>query len=376
MTFPALGATLVATEQMGHMGKTSRWGVSVAAVAATLVLALLLPGPAAASVYKLTGSPKAEHPDIAVDDSGVSHVVWLQHGSTITSDDVVYCRVPRGASACALTHHFGLGGIAHPPKVNLMPNGELVIAVERYGEDAAHTDADSKMYAITSNNGGASWSQPVVLANLAGTIWGWVDSGGGEVEPGPGNFDLSLVGNSGGCNQGVHYTDAPLGDLTMGAALLTGDCNKSFSPSVAFLDPTTPIAAYSDLDHTFYRRYDGSGDYNATANWGPQRPAPFAAGEPRLAGGPRGVFLMYAGAGHPSGYSVRRYDGQSNSFGKPTKVTGKGSSTNSRDFLEDATGTVHAVFDKQDHDSNWQIFHATMPPGQGMAAGEEAEPQQ
>ncbi len=342
------------------MRKSSLGWRTGAALGAVFVLALLLPGPAGASVSKLSSSPGAQYPDITVDGNGTSHVVWLQSGAGVFDDDIVYCRVPRGANTCAATHHFGFSGSAGPPKINLMPNGRLVVAAEFYGEDPGHTDADSKVYAITSDNGGASWSQPAVLANLAGTIWGWIDTLGGEIEPGPGYFDLSLVGNSGGCNQGVHYTDAPLGSTTTGGALLTADCNKSFSPSLAFLDPTTPIAAYSNGDRLYYRRYDGSGDYNSASNWGPETKAPFAAGDPRLAGGPRGVFLIHGKSGKP-GYWARRYDGQSNTFGKPTRITDR--SANSRDLFEDGTGTMHAVFTEQDHDSNWQLTQAVLPPG-------------
>lgn len=339
-------------------GRRRRRGAAATAAAACALLVGASPAPAAVS--RLTDDPGAQEPDIAVASDGVSHVAWDQH--TSGGDAILYCAVPRGATGCARTQPFQLPGpLASGPNVILMATGELVITWELLGIN----DADNRVFATTSTDGGATFTDPKIIGNRANSIFGWE----GDVEAGPGNFSVSLLGNSGGANEGLNYSSAPLDAVTTDAAELTDDWRKAYSPSIGFVSPTEPIAAYSDLEHIFYRRWSGMGAYNDLGSWQLEQTTPFGGTEPRLASGPRGVYLMYADTQAPSDYWVSRFDTQANRFDEPVMVSADdGSSAIFRDFFEDRGGTLHAVFLERPAGSEWQLRQAVSPPGQGFQA--------
>ena len=328
----------------------------------TVACALLAaPSPAPAAVSRLTDDPAARQPDIVVTDDGTSHVVWGRELGA-AGDQIVYCGVPRGATACAVNHAYPLPGpLASGPNVVVMPAGELVVTWELTGID----DADNRVFAITSTDKGVTFTEPRLIGNRAGSIFGWE----GDVAAGPGNFSVSLLGNSGGANEGLNYSAAPLDGLTTDAAELTDDWRKAYSPSVAFVNPTTPIAAYSDLEHIFFRRWSGSGAYNDVGTWLQEGVLADPGSDPRLAGGLRGVYLMYADPQPPSDYWVTHFDTQSGQFRDPVMVSADdGSEAIFRDFFEDAGGTLHAVFLERPAGSTWQLRQAVSPPGEGFLA--------
>ena len=74
---------------------------SAGAVLATLLLA----GSAHAAPFTLSMADEGEKPGVAVSADGTGHFAWSKRvfGG---ADQIVYCQVPRGATACAKTQVF------------------------------------------------------------------------------------------------------------------------------------------------------------------------------------------------------------------------------------------------------------------------------
>src|SRR5690242_3297859 len=53
--------------------------------------------------FVLSTESGAQRPDVAVDDNGTGHFAWDVDLPYPSGDALVYCRVPRGATACAKT---------------------------------------------------------------------------------------------------------------------------------------------------------------------------------------------------------------------------------------------------------------------------------
>jgi hypothetical protein len=87
---------------------------------------------ATAAIYELSQDPRAEMPDIAVGDDGTAHVVWNLHLDIPGDDQLVYCRVPKGAKACAATNVFTLPLTDFDgPQVILTGSGQVVLVSNR-----------------------------------------------------------------------------------------------------------------------------------------------------------------------------------------------------------------------------------------------------
>lgn len=302
-----------------------------------LVIALTLAGTASAGAATLTLSTAGEHPAIAVDDSGTGHIAWTE--SVPAGDDrLVYCRLPRGASACAQTQAFTLPAEGGEPEV-LLGEGEVILVTRHCCTLAS---ARGEIWALRSGDGGTTFSAPVMIGDT--------DTFHGGFAYGPGTGQVSAVGAP---TEGVLYQAEPLTGpavpYTQRALLLEGVAPASAS-SVAMLDPLTPAVSYSDFDgQSFARIYDGSGSYNDAANWLPPTPA-LAGDESGLAGGLRGLYMVRR-TGEPAArkYVVDRYDQTTGAFGSTKRVSPAGDPI-FRDFIEDAGGNLHAVWVQNDEE--------------------------
>src|SRR3954464_12500392 len=91
-------------------------------------------------------------PDLAMDTSGLAHVVWRER---IDANNYAtrYCQIPAGATACANAQTLGSPTGADDPLIVL---GDAVYVV------VPHYVADT-VDVFTSTNGGASFAGPVTL---------------------------------------------------------------------------------------------------------------------------------------------------------------------------------------------------------------------
>jgi hypothetical protein len=300
----------------------------------TLALAFSVATAARAAVYDLTPDTRAERPDIAVDEAGTAHVAWNLSAGVPGDDTLVYCQVPRGAHACQLTRSVNLPKTDFDgPQVVLTRSGEIVLVSGRCCFPAA------PVYAVASSDAGQSFGAPVKIADefAGGSDWG--------VALGPGDFSLALSGGNSGPDYAAIWRAAPLDGSTPGPKAELATFPKAYFTSTGFTDPTSPVVAYGDLADVFTRRWVGSGDYNNPANWTPEALV-VHGDEPKLASGPKGVFLIYEGSKAPFQYFVRRFDG-SNFPAASEKVVSDPKTQQSaifRDFTEDAGGNLHAAF--------------------------------
>ena len=325
-------------------GPIAGWAISVA-------LLLALPSPAPAAVYNLTADAQAERPDIAVDAAGTAHVAWNLSAGIPGDDQLVYCRVPRGAKACDLVRTIALPRTDfNGPRVLPTRSGQIVLVSGRCCFPA------SPVFAVASADGGESFGAPVTIAEEFSGEW--------DAELGPGDFSLALGGGNSGPDYASIWRAAPLDGSNPGPKAELAPFPKAYFTSTGFPDPTSPIAVYGDLEDVFLRRWVGSGDYNDPANWTPEAYV-VHGNEPKLASGLRGVYLIYLGAKPPYQYFVRRFDGSGfpASTQKVVSDPSTGQSAIFRDFLEDGGGNLHAVFRQRSKKGDWGLRHRVSTNG-------------
>lgn len=356
---------------LSKRGTTVRYLTGVVS-AGLLALFLLSAGPPAVAdgaLLDLSDETRARDPAIAVDDAGTAHIVW--NVSIIGSDDdMVYCRVPRGATGCDRVHRFNLAGEdPSGPKIVITHSGEIVIATVRCCFPSA------PVFTVTSGDDGESFGAPVTIASEFSVL--------DEVAVGPGDFSLALSGGNSGPDYSSIWRAAPLDGSSPGPKALLSPFPKAYSVSTGFPDPTSPIVAYSDLNNVFFRKWDGTGDYNDVDNWLPEGPQVAGGDEPKLVSGVRGVYLIYLGSQPPYQYYVRSYDGSGFPASTEQVVSdpGTGQSAIFRDFTEDGEGNLHAVFRQRTKQGVWKLQHRVSRDGNqqdwdrpaALATGDQAD---
>ncbi|MCW2967540.1 MAG: exo-alpha-sialidase, partial [Solirubrobacteraceae bacterium] len=228
-----------------------------------IVLALAVSGPAEGAVkqppglgvkaFTLTADPNARKPNVAVDDMGVGHFLWDVNNNG-GDDPAVYCRVPRGATACASTQTFNLPLEAFgEPQVLTPAPGEVILVAHRCCGKGEGT------YAIVSTDGGATFAAPAVIGTIEP----------GQAVYGPGTGVVSLTDDI--VTAGVSYQAAPLdGPVPAGAANVGDGPNlQSYDGTIGFPSANVPIVAFDDLTNGFWREWGGTGDPNDLATWKP-----------------------------------------------------------------------------------------------------------
>jgi hypothetical protein len=308
---------------------------------------------APAAIFDLSSDPRAEQPAVAVDETGTAHVAWNLSAGVPGDDQLVYCRVPSGAKSCALTHTVALPLTDFDgPQVVLTRSGAIVLVSSRCCFPAA------PVYAVTSTDGGQSFGPPVVIAEefAGGQDW--------EAVLGPGDFSLALSGGNSGPDFAAIWRAAPLDGSSREAKAELAPFPKAYFTSTGFTDPNSPLAAYTDQDDIFMRRWGGSGDYNDPASWTPEAYV-VNGDEPKLASGLRGVYLIYRGDKPPFQYLVRRFDGTGfpASSQKVVSDSGTGQSAIFRDFVEDGGGNLHAVYRQRSKEGAWGLRHRVSVDG-------------
>ncbi|MEH3053402.1 MAG: hypothetical protein PGN13_05240 [Patulibacter minatonensis] len=306
--------------------------------------AAAIAAPSLAQATDLTLATNGTHPGIFVDDAGTGHLAWLAR--TGSTNQVVYCRLPRGASDCAVRKVFntpGNSGTWGRAQVLRTPDAKLVVVAT----------LDSNVQAWTSSNDGDAWSAPTVIAKGPNVNQAVLGSGG---------FTVNLVGGlspkfvSAGLD-GANATTEPID-------LYSPIPNNSVADdgSVGMLNSTTPFFAYSEGGASYVRRFNPSTvGVNDVSHWFPKQKLGDAEWETVAASGPSGAFVAAtAKTGHPlgNGLMVRRIreDGTiepTQNIRAPFASTGVGSSNSvvRPTLFEDAGGRLHTVYSLADGDN-------------------------
>ena len=307
--------------------------------AAALLVALALPAAARAASPLAIGM--GHKPGVAVDAAGTAYLAWYGGESTLSS--LQFCRLPRGASACARRGQIGTSQDSLSRPFVTVSGSTVRIVQYRYG-------AAPGVYEFVSINGGDSFGAGVLIGGIPFD----------EAVQGPGDT-ISAATNA--VTAGLFFQNMPLSGGSVGTddALLSTD--HPYNGSVGLVDAATPLTVFSAGDsQSQFRRYDGSGSLNDEANWTPAMNVGYAD-YPRLAGGPSGLFLLTGTTS--GGLEVRRYNGTTFSPGVPLAASGDDAQDH---ITQDAAGRLHAVFPQGAADG-LHLVHATSDAGATWRSG-------
>jgi hypothetical protein len=317
-----------------------------AALAAATVMAF---APAAPAATPFTAGSGSGH-DLAVGGDGVGHLVWIRVDAG--EDDVFYCRVPAGGSACdgeSIGLEFGDTGAPDVPDSNgsaqvFAPAADKVVVVASCTQCGAGGTTD-RTYRWVSTNNGVDFAAPVEVGNdltVDGQA-GYLNTGDIALGVGATNFmamDAATITsqdfNLGDFPVSAHPAVVPGPDASQAVHALT---NGAGSVRYAvFNDPALPVT---------------EADLNAPGNWDDLNGLPAAESsnsETHLSSGGNGVLLSYL-ANFTVGTArvgLRRFDPATDTFGAPTHVQGLSHiERNGLDFphhSQDAGNRIHFVW--------------------------------
>ena len=255
-------------------------------VVLTLLAAALLATPAGAATPIDLG-PGAT-PDVAVDAAGTAHVV-LQAGRQGLYA-VEYCRIPRGATACAVRTRLPLAPGQGRPRILWRADGVLIVAAAR-NEDGAWTT-----YVLTSADGGATWSAPAATGTAS------FDIDAVELSPDGQSLDTLHAGST----IGHELQRVPLAGPPETRVVRLADAEWPARATLAVVDGTTAYVRDSTGRGPLLQRSFAGGDLYAPAAWPRRRFGPRAEYLPDAAGGPRGTWLATTGRRIPRRVRLRR----------------------------------------------------------------------
>jgi hypothetical protein len=291
------------------------------------------PPPAGTAAKPIRLAAVGKQPDVLVDLDGTAHVVWTREGGDAGPDVLAYCRLPRGARTCRSTAALfpDQPGANNSPAFNedfdgprvLRVGGQLVLLTHRYPNAVPKPDGSSdsnSTYAWTSADGGNTFQGPQLIG--ASSISGGAAALGSVI----GVVSDTKTG-------GTFFAALGLGGYSGREANLAVGPDQAYDGSLAAAGGRF-IAAFADLTgHVIVRRGPApGGDPNDPAQWSQQT---IAGQDPRVAGGPGGVFLMQRPAGFRKPFQVRKVG--ANSVGSATRL-GPGGDQPSNDLFEDPTG--------------------------------------
>jgi hypothetical protein len=255
--------------------------------------------------------------NVIVDSAGTAYIGWVRSGSNPgLPDPPMFCRIPAGGT-CKAPITLPIPGAAGPTDaVNgvfpiLGSGGMVYVVAPRY--------VDDDLVVWTSSNGGQSFDS------------GTIDPGAYSNKTDPSN--VLLAGTNlvvGGSNPGLGFSSTPAMGGSGGNFSFSSAGSGGVGGSTLGLDGSNPVEAYWNLAspeptaQILFYRYNGSGSLDEETNW--VGPSLIANGEePRLAGGPGGLFLASldygGGSGQPNLLDVRRFGGSS--FGAPVTLAEK-----------------------------------------------------
>jgi hypothetical protein len=323
------------TASAQHLVRSS---MRLALATLALVIAMAATGGTALADTPIGLGPGETSPHLAVGNGGVGYLTWaVQVG--VADEEVHYCRLDPGASACSETKNLPLvpGFEFDQGNMPLVAPGRVLILAGRYGflnedENFLYSSADG----FTSHQ---------VVANPSVEFTDAAFAPAGTVAP-----QERIVGVNSGPVTGGGYLQA-FGTNSLESANTSFDLagDDTVAEAVA-LQGSTFYAAYVDLatGEVFWRRYISSSgsvvSLNSTTNW--SAPAPIAPGGENvaLAGGPGGLFVAYDS---PDGtVMLQRFDGAG--WQAPVALTGAGVPNGWFALSEDSAGVLHLAWEDAD----------------------------
>src|SRR4051812_38305870 len=292
-----------------------------------IALALLCPAAHAGTPFTLGNGA---HPDVAMDASGVAHVVWRERLDA-SNYAIRYCQVAAGAQACGQT--LTLGGPTGLDDPLVVIGDAVYVVVPHYVSDTVDVFSSANGFASAVTLTEATPSNRIVGTNSEDAIFG------------PGQSITLTTWNPG---QYVLNFPVPATAGPVTAANFSTPFVYNFS---AALDGTTPVAMAWEIPNggapSDFGFWTATGpNLNDAASW--SGPTTVGQGEEAaLAGGRSGLFAMTTGNGaqtFPDTWEVRKFNGSG--FGAPVVLaTGERSNCQScNDLFQDANGGLYAAW--------------------------------
>jgi len=288
-----------------------------------VTVAGLLPGTVAAAAVTPLTLGKGDFPSVAVGGDGTAHVAWRGPSDGSNVSQLMFCRVPKGASACA-------GGARALPVPGTGESRPFVLPYERgivvVQSRLSNDPAVRGLYVIISTDGGATFGTAYKAADVGLLL---------DAVGGPGST-VSAVGSYASNLRYVNFAfgipETPFATLSSPG---TGDLG-----AVALLNAATPfVLLYDGSGNAAWRHYDGSGDLNDEANWSAASTPGYLGEQPGLAHGTLGLFATGRLGPTSTRPAVRKFAGTG--FAAPSTID----TTSANPVIaEDGGKRLHAVY--------------------------------
>jgi hypothetical protein len=265
-------------------------------------------------------------PHLLVDAAGTAQIVFSTSGrafgppgeETTTAGADHYCRLPRGARACAATTTFVVPETYAAPPGDTSPffdnqpgfntdigegarplaSGNSLLVLMHRARNVIQVPggySDDANFLYSSDDGGRTFTGPGIVGTLdyqdGAVIYGSRIQSLGVLGTTPETLSTDFSHD--------YFQGTPAG--AFGAASVIAQMAPTFGSgdgrSLA-LDGTRPVAAFNTISRVIVREYRGNGDVNDPRNWSQSS---FPGTSATLAGGSHGAWLAY----HPIGAFAR-----------------------------------------------------------------------
>ena len=306
------------------------------------------------------------HPNVLVDAAGTAHIVWNE---TVPAggDRIHYCRLPRGASACAASSVLNVDQPAvdgNDATNNIDTDGpralaigdELLVLSNRSPnlvpvpgcidpDPSACEQSDSNDYLFTSEDGGTTFGAPGRIGTNPATF-------GAATFGGESPFIATLSSPPG---QGLTFQASHAGQYATDAASF-GEAAAGGNGSCCLLavDPATgrPAVALSHDGQVVVREWNGAGSPNDATQWSTSAAVP-GSGQPALAANAGGLYLAVNACDTCDQTTVRRV--VAGTLGPAVPI---GAASNELTLAAGASSAVDAIFDTQDDGGQLVLRHS------------------
>ena len=318
-------------------------------ISAAVLLSLATAPSAFADSFSLGPIESLREPiDVAVDGAGTAHVFHRVEGRVLR-----YCRLPRGARACASELRFDTrGGHGEGPQLAIGEPNRVVLVVPRDPSDPR--DSGTASWLAISNDGGVTFA-PLVESGLH--VAEDVVLGPGNAVTGP-KYSFSEAGAL-----EFDYLQSPIAG---GRSTLTNLGGTSAEPYANLagkrvaLAGGAPIFTWTtefpgrepaDARVVYANRWTGTGSLGDRSTW--TGPFPISAGQDStVTGGPSGVVATYGRANDP-----RSENSSAHIYSRKIEGTSAGPESIAAPYAVDASelGAANSVYGGTTQDASGRL---------------------
>jgi hypothetical protein len=283
-------------------------------------------------------------PSVAVDAAGTAHIVFNSPGGE------TYCRLPRGAKACAVETPLPLAGRTGGPLILRRPGDGVLVIVQ-----AAPIDTGPTTWLRYSTDGGTTWQGPTAVGTQS------VVSSAALAEDGNSVLTLDPANHA-----GLTFQASPLSAVETRSVVLERPVSgvtfgASSDARIAAL-PGGPLLTADETKRGVNWRFFAGGDPYAGAAWrgGTLR----GAAAPELASGPRGTYLLtQRRPGHQGGaaFALRSFDAKRGRWRASRDAVADTTLYGTSSLFEDPAGRLHVAADTSGPGVSCVVYARTGP---------------